>query len=77
MFKRRWKGKGKEYYKNEIVFEGEYLNGRRWDGYGKEYNNFGHLVFEGKYNKGEKIVGKVKEFDDGKIVNEKENKKEK
>ena len=77
MFKRKRKGKGKEYYKNKIVFEREYLDGRRWNGYGKEYNNFGHLVFEGKYNKGEKIVGKVKEFDDGKIVNEKENKKEK
>ena len=29
--------KGKEYnYKGEILFEGEYLNGKRWKGKGKE-----------------------------------------
>ena len=33
------KGKGKEYnaYNDELLFEGEFLNGKRWNGKGKEY----------------------------------------
>ena len=38
-FKRqRWQGKMKSYYKDELVFEGEYLNGELWSRKGKEYN---------------------------------------
>ena len=33
-----WNGKGVEYDKNIIIFEGEYLNGKR-HGKGKEYDN--------------------------------------
>ena len=33
----RMNGKGKEYNnKGEIMFEGEYLNGRKWNGKGRE-----------------------------------------
>ena len=38
--------KGKE-YDGELIFEGEYFNGKRF-GKGKEYEN-GQLKFEGEY----------------------------
>ena len=52
----------KEYnYKDKLIFEGEYLNGKR-NGKGKEYNkNDGNLLFEGEYLNGEKN-GKGKEY---------------
>ena len=31
-------GKGKEYYDNILIFEGEYLNDERWNGKGLEIN---------------------------------------
>ena len=35
-------GKGKEYnYQGELLFEGEYLEGKRWNGIEKEYYNNG------------------------------------
>ena len=37
----KWKknGKGKEYDRDDnLIFEGEYLNGKRWNGKGKEYD---------------------------------------
>ena len=41
-------GKGKEYNKdNELIFEGEYLNGEKKEG--KEYNDNDKLKFEVKY----------------------------
>ena len=42
--------KGKEYsgYNDNLLFEGEYLNGKRY-GKGKEYDKDGKLIFEGKY----------------------------
>ena len=50
-------GKGKEYNKltENMIFEGEYLNGKKWNG--KGYNKEGEIDFE--INKGN---GKVKEF---------------
>ena len=42
-------GKGKEYDKGNLIFEGEYLNGKK-HGHGKEYED-GHLVFECEYKK--------------------------
>ncbi len=39
-------GKGKEYKDNNLIFEGEYLNGNRWNGKGKEYNYQNQLVFK-------------------------------
>ena len=39
-------GNGKVYNKNELIFEGEYLNGKKIRG--KEYQN-GKLIFEGEY----------------------------
>ena len=45
-------GKGKEYNKKgELIFEGEYLNGKR-NGKGKEYEDDGVLKFEGEYLNG-------------------------
>ena len=43
-------GKGKEYDRDdELIYEGEYLNGKR-NGKGKEYNgDTGELKFEGEY----------------------------
>ena len=56
------KGVGKEYdaYTDDLIYEGEYLNGKR-NGKGKEYNEIGNVIFEGAYLKGEKN-GKCKEF---------------
>ena len=61
-------GKGREFTVNEnnLIFEGEYINGRR-NGKGKEYNNYSELEFEGEYLN-EKRNGKGKElYYDGKL----------
>ena len=52
-------GIGKEYegYNDQLIYEGEYLNGEK-NGKGKEYNIHGNLVFEGEYSNGEKVKGK-------------------
>ena len=56
-------GKGKEYNKEgELIFEGEYKEGKRWNGKGKEYNNKKELIFEGEYLNGERWNGKGKEY---------------
>ena len=54
---------GKEYdaYNDNLIFEGEYLNGKR-NGKGKEYK-YGKLIFKGDYLNGKKY-GKGKEYDD-------------
>jgi len=47
-----YKKKGKEYNKSgEIIFEGEYLNGKRWNGNGKEFKH-GKLICEVEYSEG-------------------------
>ena len=52
--------------KNQLVFEGEYLNGER-NGIGKEYNCLnGDLEYEGEYLNGEKH-GKGKQYYYGKL----------
>ena len=38
----------------ELIFEGEYLDGKRYNGKGKEYDSSGELMFEGEYINGEK-----------------------
>ena len=46
----------KEYNKyGEVVFEGEYLNGKI-NGISKIYNENGTIIFEGKYLNGKKTV---------------------
>ena len=47
--------KGKEFdrYNNNVIYEGEYLNGKR-NGKGKEFNENGELIYEGEYLNGEK-----------------------
>ena len=38
--------KGKEFnYDGELIFEGEYLNGKRWNGKGKEYYDNNKIKF--------------------------------
>ena len=58
-------GRIKEYnsYNDDLIFEGEYLNGRR-NGKGKEYNEEGNLIFEGEYLTGKKWKGIEKEYDE-------------
>ena len=51
-------GKGKEYnFNGELIFEGEYLNGKM-NGKVKEYNFNGKLLFEGEYLYGNKWKGR-------------------
>ena len=62
-------GIGKIYnaYKDTLLFEGEYLNGKK-NGKGKEYSDFASLIFEGEYLNG-KRHGKGREFNnDGNII---------
>ena len=48
-------GKGKEYYNNELIFEGEYSNNKRWNGKSKEYDKYtDRLIYEGEYLNGER-----------------------
>ena len=62
------KKSGKEYnFRNDLVYEGEYLNGER-SGKGKEYCNAWNY-FEGEYLNG-KRNGKGKEYDDDIIMYE-------
>ena len=58
-------GKGQEYnvYDNNLIYEGEYLNGER-NGMGKEFDNFEKLIFEGEYLKGKRWNGEyIKYYD--------------
>ena len=59
--KEKWKGKIKEYYKDEVVFEGELLDGNIYSGKGKNYNSEGIKIFEGEYING-KINGYAKKI---------------
>ena len=59
-------GNGKEYFNDNIIFEGEFKDGKKWNGNAKEYNFKGNLLFEGVYQSGIKYNGKeCKYFDDG------------
>ena len=49
-------GKGKTFWKGEIVFEGEFLDGQEWNG--KKYDKNGNIEYELKIGK-----GYVKEYD--------------
>ena len=54
---RHGKEKEYDYEKGELIFEGEYLNGKR-NGKSKEYY-YDDLVFEGEYSDGERLIGKL------------------
>ena len=60
------KGVGKEYdaYTDDLIYEGEYLNGKR-NGKGKEYN--GSFITEVEYLNGEKN-GKGKNYYNNKLI---------
>ena len=54
-------GYGKEYDENNnIIFEGQYLDGKRWEGFGKETNDKA-IMFSGEYKNG-KRNGAGKEY---------------
>ena len=61
-------GKVKEYNNDELIFEGELLNGIK-NGKGKEYKD-SNLIFEGEYLNGKKWNGKFKDYDKGKLIRE-------
>ena len=50
-------------YNNQIIFEGEYSNGKR-NGKRKEYNEEGDIIFEGEYLNGKKWEGISREYDE-------------
>ena len=49
-----------EHYNDNLIFDGEYLNGKKWNGKGKEYDDC-KLIFEGEYLNGQRN-GKGKEL---------------
>ena len=53
-------GKGKKYYDNSLVFEGEILNGLK-NGKCKEYSGE-EIIFDGEYLNGKKWNGKGKVY---------------
>ena len=74
------KEKGKEYYIDKIIFEGEYLNGKKWNGKGKEYRTKAIIIkliegkgymnsrfVKGEY-KNEERNGKGKKYINGKLI---------
>jgi len=63
-------GKGKEYYNDELTYDGEFLNGRK-HGKGIEYNYWGKIEFEGEFLNDMKWNGKFKEYNDnGEFIRE-------
>ena len=54
------KNRKKYNYNYNIIFEGEYKEGKKYKG--KEYNNKDKLIFEGEYKDGIKYNGKEKEY---------------
>ena len=49
------KGKGKEYnYEGELLYEGDFLEGKRHNGKGVEYSDNGELLYKGDYLDGKK-----------------------
>jgi len=63
---------GKEYdFSGNILYEGEFLNGKR-NGHGKEYYS-DQIIFEGEYLDGNKLKGKgygIDDYNKGKIIYE-------
>ena len=53
IFENKIKGKTYNAYNNNVIYEGEFLNGEK-NGKGKEYNGMGHLVFEGEFLHGKR-----------------------
>ena len=56
----RWEGKGKEYKlinnKKELIYEGEYKNGKKWNGKIFKFNSLGRKIFEGEIKDGSLII---------------------
>ena len=64
---KRWNGEGKEFGNyNDLIFEGEYINGIK-NGKVKEYDFYGGLIFDGEYVNGERNR-KGKEYNKDKLI---------
>ena len=59
--------KGKEYINGDLIFEGEYLNGKKWNGNGREEWWNGNILFEGQFKEGMRSKGKEYNFHGEKI----------
>ena len=53
VFSSKFKGKEYDSLNNNILYEGEYLNGKK-NGKGKEFNKKGTIIFEGEYLNGKR-----------------------
>ena len=64
-------GKGREYFKGKLIYEGIYSKGKKVKyGKGREYNDFKEIIFEGEYFDGLRN-GKGREYDeDGNLIYE-------
>ena len=60
IYKSNNKGKVYDSYNDQLIFEGDYLNGEK-NGKGKEYDYNGNIIFEGEYFK-DKRHGKGREY---------------
>ena len=65
----KWEGKGKFFFGDRLIFEGEYSKGHKVKG--KDYLSDGKLVYEGEFLNGKKN-GKGKQYEplDGKLIYE-------
>ena len=63
----RRNGKGKDFHKGQLRFEGEYLNGKRWNGKYRLVDYWDKPKFEGEIINGER---KGKEFYLGNLIYE-------
>ena len=63
-------GRKRKKYISELIFEGEYLNGKRWKGKGKDYHDYNSddILFEGEYLNGKRWNGKGVELGDEGLV---------
>ena len=58
-----------EYEDGELIYEGEYLNGKR-NGKGKEYDKYNNLIFDGEFLDGKRWNGKTWEYDCSLLISE-------
>jgi len=59
-------GKVRQYKDGELIFDGEYFEGKK-NGHGKKYYSNGNLKFEGEYFEGKKWDGKYYLYDNNEV----------
>ena len=60
----------KDFCNKNIIFEGEYINGKKSQGIIKNYNDEGELIFEYEYREDHIINGRGKEYKDNQLISE-------